>query len=39
MPTIEKSLIETTKELYSKATRASEDTMDIIKKGEEYLMR
>jgi len=39
MPTAEKSLIESTKEWYSKATRASEDTMDIIKKGEDYMRR
>lgn len=37
MPTAEKALIETTKELYSKAKKASEDNMDIINKGEDFI--
>ncbi len=39
MPTAEKALIDYTKELYSKAKKASEDTIDIIKKGEDYIIK
>jgi trimethylamine--corrinoid protein Co-methyltransferase len=39
MPSIEKALIETTKELYFRAQKASEDAMDLIKKGEEYIKK
>ncbi len=38
MPTAEKDLIETTKDLFSKAKKASEDTIDIIKKGEDFII-
>ena len=37
MPTAEKELIQYTQELYSRAILASEESMDIIKKGEEYI--
>lgn len=37
MPTAEKELIDYTKDLYSKAKKASGETVDIIKKGEEYI--
>ncbi len=37
MPTAEKALIETTKDLFSKAKKGSEDAIDIIKKGEDYI--
>ena len=36
-PSIEKELIETTHELYSRAQEASEGAMDLIKKGEDYI--
>jgi trimethylamine---corrinoid protein Co-methyltransferase len=39
MPTVEQALIETTKELYSKAVQASEAHMDLVKKGEAYITR
>lgn len=39
MPTAEEALIEATLDLYSRAEKASEDAMDIIKKGEEYIER
>ena len=39
MPTAEESLMEATKDLYSMAQKASEDAMDLIKKGEEYIER
>ncbi len=39
MPTAEKALIETTKDLFSKAKKASEDNIDIIKKGEDYIIK
>ena len=37
MPTAEKELIQYTQDLYSKAILASEESIDIIKKGEEYI--
>jgi len=37
MPTAEKDLINYTLDLYSKAKKASEETIDIIKKGEEFI--
>lgn len=37
MPSSEKALIEYTLELYSKAKKASEETIDIIKKGEDFV--
>ncbi len=37
MPTAEKELIQYTQELYSRAILASEESIDIIKKGEEYI--
>ncbi len=37
MPTAEKALIEYTRDLYSKAQKASEEATDIIKKGEEFI--
>jgi len=37
MPTIEDELIETSREIYGQAVKASEDSMDIIKKGEKYI--
>jgi len=37
MPTAEKELIQHTKDLYSRAREASEESIDIIKKGEEYI--
>jgi trimethylamine--corrinoid protein Co-methyltransferase len=36
-PTVEEELIETTKDLYSKAIKASEENMEVIKKGEDYI--
>ena len=39
MPTAEEALIETTKDLFSKAKKASEDNIDIIKKGEDYIIK
>ena len=35
MPTAEDELIETSRDLYAKAVKASEDSSDIINKGEE----
>ena len=37
MPTADKELIQYTQELYSRAILASEENIDIIKKGEEYI--
>jgi trimethylamine--corrinoid protein Co-methyltransferase len=37
MPTAEKELIQYTQDLYSRAILASEESIDIIKKGEEYI--
>jgi trimethylamine--corrinoid protein Co-methyltransferase len=37
MPTAENELIEYTRELYSKAIKASEENIDMIKKGEAYM--
>lgn len=37
MPTAEKELIDYTKDLYSKAVKASEESIDTIKKGEVYI--
>ena len=37
MPSVEKELIEYSHDLYSKAIKASEAMVDIIKKGEEYI--
>lgn len=37
MPTAEKELIQYTQELYSRAILASEESIDIIKKGEKYI--
>ena len=37
MPTAEKELIQYTQELYSRSISASEENIDIIKKGEEYI--
>ncbi len=39
MPTAEKELIDYTKDLFSKAKKASEDTTDLIKKGEDYIIK
>ena len=37
MPTAEKTLIDYTEDLFSKAKKASEESVDIIKKGEDYI--
>jgi len=37
MPKVEKSLVDYSIDLYSKATNASEENIDIIKKGETYI--
>jgi trimethylamine--corrinoid protein Co-methyltransferase len=37
MPTAEKALIDYTIDLYSKAKKASEDTIDIVNKGEDFI--
>ena len=37
MPTAEDELIETSRDLYAKAVKASEDSSDIINKGEEFI--
>lgn len=37
IPSTEKELIDYTQELYSRAIKASEERMDFIKKGEEYI--
>jgi trimethylamine--corrinoid protein Co-methyltransferase len=37
MPTAEKELIDYTRNIYSKAIKASEENIDIIRKGEEYI--
>jgi len=37
MPTAEKELMQYTQDLYSRAILASEESIDIIKKGEEYI--
>ncbi len=37
MPSAEKELIQFTQDLYSRAIKASEENVDIIKKGEEYI--
>jgi len=37
MPSAEEELIEYTREIYNRAQKDSEDTMDLIKKGEEYI--
>ena len=37
MPTAEKQLVEATKELYAKAMKASQENMEVIKKGEEFI--
>ena len=39
MPSTEQALVETTKELFSRAQKASEDATDLIKKGEEYIKK
>ncbi len=36
-PTVEEELIETTKDLYSKAIQASKENMEVIKKGEDFI--
>ena len=37
MPTVEQELIENTKKLYTNALDASNQQMDVIKKGEEFI--
>ena len=37
MPSAEDELLETTRDLYAKAVKASEESMDIIKKGEAFI--
>jgi len=38
-PTAEKELIDYTEDLFSRAKKASEDTMDIVKRGEDYIIK
>jgi len=37
MPSADEELIEHTREIYTRAQKESEDAMDLIKKGEEYI--
>jgi trimethylamine:corrinoid methyltransferase-like protein len=36
-PSVEEELIETTKDLYTKAERLSAEAMDLVKKGEDFI--
>jgi len=38
MPTVERELIDYTRELYSRAAEEAEESFDLIKKGEEYII-